>query len=464
MGKNDNLRYLNAEIQTNIRNYKQAGYLDKANELIDIKLQEKDLPEAMKARLLCEKEIMRRIPDEFPFNKEQALAHMREKVADFTEEEFEEGMRNEDIHWTWINGEQRFFKLFRDSMLGTKYALRARSVDFQGTGLNPEEVVSKRRETTAAILKKMKTEGKMELRFRVRHHLKLKDEQFTPGMFVRVHIPLPLECSQQYDIRIEAMSPEGGKVAPGDAPMRTICWEENMAENHDFWVEYSYTHREVYNEVYGKTGEPSTDYLEFTEQKHPQIVFTPYIRGIVDEICAGVSDPLEKARRIYDFITKRMHYTYVPPYILNYKIPETCARNYAGDCGIFALTFITMCRYAGIPAQWQSGLCGMGEGLGNHDWARFYVKPYGWLLADCSFGVASTRDNYEERRQFYFGNLDPYRMIANWDFQADFTIPKEEWSSDPYDNQSGEIETTGKGFRFGYEYENNVEVLCCEEV
>ncbi len=52
MGKNDNLKYLNAEIQTNIRNYKQAGYLDKADELIDIKLREKDLPEAMKARLL----------------------------------------------------------------------------------------------------------------------------------------------------------------------------------------------------------------------------------------------------------------------------------------------------------------------------------------------------------------------------------------------------------------------------
>ena len=78
--------------------------------------------------------------------------------------------------------------------------------------------------------------------------------------------------------------------------------------------------------------------------------------------------------------------------------------------------------------------------------------------------MASTRDNYEERRQFYFGNLDPYRMIANRELQADFTIPKEEWSNDPYDNQSGEIETTGKGFRVGYEYTTDVEVLCCEEV
>jgi hypothetical protein len=55
-------------------------------------------------------------------------------------------------------------------------------------------------------------------------------------------------------------------------------------------------------------------------------------------------------------------------------------------------------------------------------------------------------------------------MIANRELQADFTIPKEEWSNDPYDNQSGEIETTGKGFRVGYEYTTDVEVLCCEEV
>ena len=334
MGKNDNLKYLNVELQTNIRKYRAVGDFDKVNELIDIKLQEKDLPEAMRAKLLCEKEIIRRIPDEFPFNREQALAYMREKVPDFTEEEFEEGMRDERIHWTWINGEQRFFKLFRDSMLGTMYALRARSVDFIGSDTNPEEVATKRREVTTAIMNKMKANGKMELRYRVKAHLKLKDEFFTPGMFVRVHIPLPLECDQQYDIKILDMYPAGGKIAPADAPMRTICWEENMAENHDFWVEYSYVHKEVYHDVYGKSGEPSTDFLEDTEQVHPQIVFTPYNRGIVDEICEGVTDPLEKARRIYDFITKRMHYTYVPPYILNYKIcvAKSCCKTIFNCC------------------------------------------------------------------------------------------------------------------------------------
>ena len=38
------------------------------------------------------------------------------------------------------------------------------------------------------------------------------------------------------------------------------------------------------------------------------------------------------------------------------KIPETCALGLTGDCGVLALLFLTLCRCAGIPAQWQSGL------------------------------------------------------------------------------------------------------------
>ena len=47
------------------------------------------------------------------------------------------------------------------------------------------------------------------------------------------------------------------------------------------------------------------------------------------------------------------------------------------------------------------------------------------------------------------GNLDPYRMVANRQFQAPFTVGKAHWRADPYDNQVGELETadqrTGTG-------------------
>ena len=39
-----------------------------------------------------------------------------------------------------------------------------------------------------------------------------------------------------------------------------------------------------------------------------------------------------------------------------------------------ALTFITMCRIAGVPARWQSGLYVAPDSVGSHDWAEFYTR------------------------------------------------------------------------------------------
>ena len=100
---------------------------------------------------------------------------------------------------------------------------------------------------------------------------------------------------------------------------------------------------------------------------------------------------------------------------------------------------------------------------GAHDWVRFYAAPHGWLYADPSYGIAAVRAENEERRRFYFGNLDAYRMVANNGFQAPFTIEKEHWRTDPYDNQLGEMETAKRGLRYG-EFERSKEVLECTEL
>ena len=85
------------------------------------------------------------------------------------------------------------------------------------------------------------------------------------------------------------------------------------------------------------------------------------------------------------------------------------------------------------------------------------------MFADASYGVSAMRAGAEERRQFYFGNLDPYRMVANRSFQENFTVPKQQWRADPYDNQSGEIESADRGFLY-HEFEETKTVLLCEEV
>ena len=115
------------------------------------------------------------------------------------------------------------------------------------------------------------------------------------------------------------------------------------------------------------------------------------------------------------------------------------------------------------PAGWQSGLTAEPDFCGAHDWTRFYIAPYGWLFADPSYGTAAVRAGNEQRRRFYFGNIDAFRMAANSAFQADFHVPMRFWRGDPYDNQLGEMEREDRAVTYG-EYTRSKTVLECEEL
>ncbi len=106
------------------------------------------------------------------------------------------------------------------------------------------------------------------------------------------------------------------------------------------------------------------------------------------------------------------------------QIPEYAVLNQKGDCGVQALLFITRCRCAGIPARWQSGLFVTPYSQGCHDWAQFYIAPYGWLFADPSFGGSGYRSGNLEKQEHYFGNLDPWRMVANSEFKKALILPR----------------------------------------
>lgn len=458
---NDSFRNLNVGLPEDILRRKLYGDFNGAIRLIDRRLARDDQPQGLRECMTVQKEIMLRTPDDYPLSREEAIALVREYIPDFTQEEFDERVDAGKIGWIYIDGHMRFFNRFFQTMCKAEPAFAKRA------GVTTYGVESAQKGSAADGLldrarKKMAAQGKLSVRIRIAARIRLKDEHFTPGMFIRAHLPIPCACEQQRDIVIERIFPETGRIAPENALQRTVCWEETMQENHEFTVEYSYTHTATYHDVSKIV--PSKEQPSFcTEEIAPHVMFTPYIRQLVQQLTQGTDNPLEKARRFYDFISLNMKYTFMPAYFILENIAESCARNFTGDCGVFALLFMTLCRCAGIPAQWQSGFTAEPGFVGGHDWVRFYIAPYGWLYADTSYGTAAVRAENEERRLFYFGNLDPYRMVANNAFQADFTIPKEHWRGDPYDNQVGEMESADKGFSYA-EYERSKEILLCEEI
>ena len=464
MDINETFRSLNVGLPEDILRRKLYGDFEGAIRLIDSRLARDNVPRGLRDCMTAQREMMLRTPPDYPYTREQALARVRSHVPDFTQEEFDQRVDDGRIGWIYLDGQPRYFARFFETMCKAEHAF-ARRAGVELRGVESAAGAGGKEDRLERCTRLMMERGSLSNRIRIRATVRLRDELFEPGMFLRAHLPVPAACEQQSEIQIEKLYPDG-IVAPEDALQRTVCWEGKWQENPLFTVTYSYIHTAKFHDltVSGTVLPPGLEeLLPFLREEAPHIVFSPYLRALAAELTLGKQDPLEKARSIYDFITLNMKYTFMPAYFGLENIAENCARSFTGDCGVFALLFITLCRCAGIPARWQSGLTAEPDFCGGHDWAQFYVPSCGWLYADPSYGTAAVRAGNEERRRFYFGSLDPYRMVANRQFQAPFTVEKAHWRADPYDNQVGELETAGRGFRYD-EFERTKEVLLCEEL
>lgn len=427
---NKNLPYLMTELPEDIAKLKAVGDFDRAIRTIDKRL-EKDLPEALQIRLEQEKEILPMIKAAYPYTYNEALAIFKENIADFKVEEFEE-LRDEDaLDWYYIDGAVHF----RDNVILN--VLKTRS-DYQKRCLNPK-LLDKRKNLLNETMHKMKEKGELTYHIHLRASMKVNPEAQKPGEIIRVHLPLPVEYAQVENFKLIATSHEPTAIGDSEHPTRSVYFEKEYEADEEFFVEYEFDNHMVYQ---NPAPEEVTDSQPtfYTEEQLPHIKFTPYIKSVAEKIVGNENNPLEKARKIYEYITTNIMYSFVRPYYTITDIPTYALTGFKGDCGIQALTFVTLCRAVGVPARWQAGLYTNPETVGNHDWAQFYVAPFGWLFADCSFGGSAYRAGEEERWQFYFGNLEPFRMPASADFQHDFAQPLKYTRNDPYDNQNGEAE------------------------
>ena len=312
------------------------------------------------------------------------------------------------------------------------------------------------------IIAKMKANGGVHARFELHEQLTIRSDRLTPGETLRVHLPMPIVGAQVKSAALLGASHPVAFLAPEDEPQRTIYFElpyqPGMTVSADVAYEIDAPYQQPHaRDVYAE--QPVFD----TEEQPPHVVFTPYLRALAKEIVGDETNALLKARKIYDFITTQAVYRFMPPYLTVTNIPEYFLSGLRGDCGVQAITFVTLCRLCGVPAQWQSGLYTKPDSAGHHDWARFYVAPFGWLFADCSFGGSAYRAGDLDRWNFYFGNLEPWRMPTCSAFQQEFNPPRRFLRYDPYDNQSGDVESLTRRL-YADEYEHDCRVLRYEEM
>ncbi|MBQ9263584.1 MAG: transglutaminase domain-containing protein [Clostridia bacterium] len=429
------LKYLAVPLPEDVLKLKGYGDLDRLNRVIDKKLA-KDIPYALRQRLLLEKEILKLWPLAYPHDQAAAMKQLKECFGeDFSEEELED-LRDEDaVEWAYINGQIHYKNNFLYNLIKTRTQYEERVVPALREKYHYKQDNA---QMLNALIARIKHEGGVKARIHMRSTMTIDPVLGREGQNVYAHLPLPIEYAQVKNFHLLSLShPEDAIIAPAEYPQRTVCF--HAAPDKPFSVEYTYETHMVYNDPDPDKALPQQPTF-FTEEYAPHIVFTPYLRMLCKEIVGDETNPLRKARRIYDFITTKMIYSFMRAYMTMPNVPEYGATSLKADCGVQALLFITLCRIAGIPARWQAGLEVSPLDVGCHDWAQFYIAPFGWLFCDPSFGGSAYRMGHKERWNFYFGNIDPYRLPANSDFQHDFYVPFHHLRYDPYDNQSGEAE------------------------
>lgn len=123
----------------------------------------------------------------------------------------------------------------------------------------------------------------------------------------------------------------------------------------------------------------------------------------------GAALPLDKARRLYDYVVATMHYDHDGTEWGRGDAVWACDSKH-GNCTDFHSLFIGLARAAGIPARFEMGFSippdsHQGAITSYHCWAQFYAAGIGWIPVD-----ASEAWKHKDKKDFYFGALDQNRL------------------------------------------------------
>lgn len=438
---NEDIRYLAVELPDSVKFYKYSA--DFKTELSELdRLLGGELPLCLRRRLEIERVTADGMRHDYKTDFSALLAKIRERYPACGESELREiiGMGQVD----YIKRDVKYY--FQNAAASN--ILNCHETYLRRLTRPDAEVRSESDRLNTENMEIMKKQGFRAFRFRVAEHLEAVDGFAREGERIRVHLPYPAPCQSQDASEIRLIRCSHKDFYISDSKQRTVCIDAPYRAGERFSVEFGYVNRARYtapepDRVYGVQPDFCTGEL------YPHIRFTPLIRELAREIAGDEKNPLLLARRVYDWVTNNVKYSYMREYLYLDNIPEFAILNRRGDCGVMALLFITLCRRLGIPARWESGSCVKPDSIGSHDWATFYVAPYGWLYADPSYGGGALRRGNTALWNHYFCNLDPFRLVANTEFQQSFDPPKAFMRTDPYDNQSGEAELESTGLGFG---------------
>jgi hypothetical protein len=130
------------------------------------------------------------------------------------------------------------------------------------------------------------------------------------------------------------------------------------------------------------------------------------IQAIAQQLNDGTTDPLQKARKIFDYVISAGGNP-----AQQHGVARKACDSRGADCPGVNSLFVSLARAAGIPARQEIGFSfpdGEKEGAisGYHSWSEFFVNGIGWIPLD-----ASEAEQEPDRRDDFFGSIDARRVM-----------------------------------------------------
>lgn len=281
----------------------------------------------------------------------------------------------------------------------------------------------------------------------------VKPDVVPPGEIIRCWLPYPREGhSRQTNIKLLGVNVDEYIIADNNNPQRTLYVEKtaqqgqptvfNMVLEVTMFSEVNFIEPDLIKPYNKESGL----YKTYTAERTPHIVFTDKIKDLSSKIVGNERNPYLTAKKIFTWISENIPWAGAREYSTIENISDYCVSRMHGDCGIKTLLFMTLCRYNGIPAKWQSGwMLHPGE-VNLHDWSEIYLEGYGWVPVDQSFGLIDSEENDE--KYFFLGNTDSYHLITNDDYSRPLFPAKIFPRSETVDFQRGELEWRGGNLYF----------------
>lgn len=434
------------------------GNYTQAKKITDLYIAQNNLSDEEIYNLNFMKDVLDRICLDFTKSKEDVIDYIKKYYPDVDDEMLSLWEKEKSLEYAVIDGEKRYFNrgarnLFR---INKEAGKRKLEIDGGPEKDNVEEVLKKH---LPEVVKGLKNNGKTQyepVKMKVKYSVTLKQNVVPAGEIVRCWLPYPREDNRrQRDVKLLSVNDENYIISPSDYAHRTIYMQKTAEQDKPlkFEIEFIYSSSAEWFDLQPANIKPykidNELYKTYTAECETHVIFTDRIKELSEKIVVNETNPYLKIKKIFDYINNNYPWAGAREYSTIPNIPEYVIENNHGDCGQVSLLLITLARYNGIPAKWQSGFMMHPNGLNLHDWAEVYFEGIGWVPVDQSFGRKDFSNDKDVK--YYFSNgIDAYRWIVNDDYSKDLFPTKIYPRSETVDFQRGELEWKGGNIYFNH--------------